>query len=162
MRQIEKIEDFRKFDKVTIKGFCRVQLVDKKTKRVVGDSGWLKNQVTNYGLNSCIVAAPIGAGSVQAGGLLLGSGTAPASNATALDESLSDYWSAFAYSSVIDSLTARMSVSFDGTLGAATLKNIGILATNTGTLLAGNTFASSALATTQDVNCSYELRYSTS
>lgn len=147
---------------LAVKGFSRLQIVDKKTRRIIGDSGWGENQITNYGLNSCLVAAPIGAGSVQAGGIILGSGTNPATDATSLPGSHSDYWSAFAQSSVIDSLTARMSVSFDGTLGAVTIANMGIQATNTGTVLAGKTFASSALSTDQDVNCTYELRYSTS
>lgn len=147
---------------IGIKGFFRLQIVDKKTNKVQGDTGWRQNQITNYGLESCIVGSPIGAASVQAGGLRLGSGSVPASDATALPLSHTDYWSAFAYSSVIASLTARMSVSFDGTLGAVTLSNIGGFATNTGTLLWGNTFASSALATTQSVNCSYDLIYTTS
>ena len=148
--------------KIGVKGFARLQIVDKKSKKVVGDSGWFENQITNYGLNSCIVAAPIGAASVQAAGLLLGSGTNPASDAVALPSSNTDYYSAFGQSSVIDSLTARMTQSFDGTLGAATIANIGVFAASSGSLLAGKTFASSALATTQSVNCSYEWRYSTS
>jgi hypothetical protein len=148
--------------KLSIKGFTRVQLVDKRTRKVVGDSGWLENQVTNYGLESCFVACPIGAASVQAAGIMLGSGSVPASDATALPLSNTDYYAAFAQSSVIGSLTARVTQSFDGTLGAATLSNIGLFAASTGTLLAGNTYASSALATTQDVNVSYELRYSSS
>jgi len=73
--------------KIGIKGFARLQSVDKKSKKVVGDSGWFENQITNYGLNSCIVAAPIGAASVQAAGLMLGNGTNPASNAVALPSS---------------------------------------------------------------------------
>lgn len=146
---------------LVIKGFTRLQLVNKKTNKVEGDSGWLQNQVTNYGLNSCVVAAPIGAGSVQAAGIMLGSGSVPASDATALPNSLTDYYSTFG-AAVIASLTARMTQSFDGTLGAVTLSNIGVFAASSGTLLAGNTYASSALATTQDVNVTYELRYSTS
>jgi hypothetical protein len=152
----------REQDSITVKGFSRVQIVDKKTRKIIGDSGWGPNQVTNYGLNSCIVAAPVGAGSVQAAGFMLGSGTNPASDATALPNSNTDYYSAFGQSTVIDSLTARMTQSFDGTLGAATLANIGIFAASDGSLIAGKTFASSALSTDQDVNCSYELRYSTS
>jgi len=148
--------------KIGIKGFARLQIVDKKSKKIVGDSGWFENQITNYGLNSCICAAPIGAASVQAAGLMLGSGTNPASDAVALPLSNTDYYSAFGQSSVIDSLTARMSQSFDGSEGAATIANIGVFAASTGSLLAGKTFASSALATTQSVNCTYEWRYSTS
>lgn len=149
----------KKNDTIKIKGFLRLQIVDKNTKKIVGDSGWKENQITNYGFNSCLVAAPIGAASVQAAGIMLGSGTTPASSATALPLSNTNYYSAFAYSSVLSSLTARMSVSFDGTLGAATLANIGIFAASSGSLICGNTFASSALATTQDINVSYELRY---
>lgn len=152
----------KKQDTIAVKGFFRLQIVDKKTRKIVGDSGWHQNVITNYGLNNCIVAAPIGAASVQAAGLMLGSGTNPASNATALPLSNTDYYAAFAYSSVIASLTARMSQSFDGTRGAATLANIGVFAASSGTLIAGKTFASSAISTDQDVNCSYELRYSTS
>ena len=151
----------RKRDCVAVKGFTRLQIINKKTKKIEGDSGWHQNQITNYGWNSCIVALPMkAAGSIQATGILLGSGSVPASSATALPLSHTAYWSAFAYSSVIDSKTARMSVSFDGTLGAVTLSNIGIFGASTGTLLAGITYASSALATDQDVNCTYELRYS--
>lgn len=147
---------------IAVKGFARLQIVDTKTKKIVGDSGWFENQVTNYGLNSCIVAAPIGAASVQAAGLRLGSGATPAASDVALADSHSAYYSAFAQSSVIDSLTARMTQSFNGTLGAVTIANIGVFANSSGSLLAGKTFASSALATTQSVNCSYEWRYSTS
>ncbi|MHC4156823.1 MAG: hypothetical protein ACYST6_18170 [Planctomycetota bacterium] len=150
-------------NRIAVKGFFRVQVLDKKTRKIVGDSGWTENQITNYGLNSCVVAAPIGAASVQAAGLLLGSGAAnPASDAVTLASSLSKYYSAFAQSSVIDSLTARMTQSFDGTLDAVTLNNIGVFAASSGSLIAGKTFASSALTTDQDVNCTYELRYSTS
>ena len=147
--------------KIGIKGFARLQIVDNKSKKIVGDSGWFENQITNYGLNSCIVAAPIGAASVQAAGLMLGNGTNPASDAVALHSSNTDYYSTFG-PAVVASLTARMTQSFNGTLGAATLANIGVFAASSGTLLAGKTFASSALATTQSVNCTYEWRYSTS
>ena len=147
--------------KIGIKGFARLQIVDKETKKIVGDSGWFENQITNYGLNSCIVAAPIGAASVQAAGLRLGSGSNPASDAVALPLSHSGLYSAFDQSSVIDSLTARMTQSFSSS-DAVTLSNIGVFANSSGSLLAGKSYASSALATTQSVNCSYEWRYSTS
>lgn len=147
-------------DTIKIKGFFRVQIVDKKTGKIVGDSGWKENQITNYGFNNCLCATPIGAASVQGAGLMLGSGTAPASSATALPNANTDYYAAFAYSSVLSSLTARVSASFDGTLGAATMANVGVFAASTGSIIAGNTFSSSALSTDQDINVSYELRYS--
>ena len=144
---------------VTIKGFTRVQIKDKKTRKIVGDSGWHQNVITDYGYESCIVASPIGAGSVQAAVLMLGSGGVPTSTTDAIPNSNSKYISSFAQSSVIGSSTARMTVSFDGTLAAATLSNIGVYATSNGSLIAGNSYASSALATDQDVNCTYEFRY---
>lgn len=148
---------------IKIKGMSRLQIVDEKTRRIVGDTGWRENQITNYGLNSCIVAAPIGAASVQAAGMIIGSGTVPASSATALDGSNTDQYSTFAQSAVQGSLSARMTQSFDGAASSmATLANVGILAASTGSLIAGLTFASSSLGTDQDVNCTYEFQYSTS
>lgn len=148
---------------IKIKGMSRLQIVDKKTRRIVGDTGWRENQITNYGLNSCICACPIGAASVQAAGFVIGSGTVPASSHTVLDGSNSDQYSAFAQSTVSGSLSARMTQSFDGNVSSmATLANIGVLAASTGSLIAGLTFASSSLGTDQDVNASYEFQYSTS
>lgn len=145
-----------------IKGMSRLQIVDKKTRKIVGDTGWRRNQITNYGLESCICAAPIGAASVQAAGFVLGSGTVPASSHTVLNGSNSDQYSTFAQSTVNGSLSARMTQSFDGNASSmATLANIGILAASTGSLIAGLTFASSSLGTDQDVNATYELQYST-
>jgi hypothetical protein len=153
----------KNIETLAIKGFTRLQIVNKKDKRIVGDTGWLRNQITNYGLNSCIVALPIKcAGSIQATGIMLGSGTGVASSGTNLESGNTDYWASFLQSTVVDSLTARATVSFDGTLGAATLQEIGIFGASTGTVIAAKSFASSALTTDQSVNCSYELRYSTS
>jgi hypothetical protein len=153
----------RPIENVGVKGFFRLNIVDKKSKKVVGDTGWIQNQITNYGLNSCIVALPLKcANSVQCSGILLGSGTGVASDGTNLQASASSYWAAFAQSTVISSLTARATCSFDGTLDATTLREIGIKAVSTDTVIAARSFASSAITTDQDVNCTYELRYSTS
>ena len=148
---------------VAVKGFFRLQIVDKKTRRIVGDTGYFGNQITNYGLESCIVALPLKcAGSLQATGMMLGNGTNPASDAVSLNGSNTDYWASFAQSTVVNSLTAQATASFDGTLGAATFANIGLFAASSGSLIAGKTFASSALTTDQDINCTYRLVYSTS
>lgn len=153
----------KNIETVGIKGFTRLCIVDKKSRETVGDTGWLENQITNYGLNSCIVALPLKcANSIQCSGILLGSGTGVASSGTNLTNSLSKYWASFIQSTVIDSLTARATCSFDGTLGAATLQEIGIKAVSSDTVIAAKSFNSSALTTDQDVNCTYELRYSTS
>lgn len=147
---------------IRIKGFFRIQITDKKTGKVVGDTGYMANQITNYGLANCLVGGPAGAGStVQIVGAMLGSGTNPATDAVALDNSNTDYYSTVG-EAINNSTQAQFTQSFDGTLGAATIANVGLFAASDGSLIAGKTFASSALATTQDVNLTYNLNYSTS
>lgn len=147
---------------VGIKGFFRVQIQDKKTKKIVGDTGYFPNQITNYGLNNCFLASPAKAtGSVQIGGAMLGSGTTPASDAVALPLSNTDYYSTVG-TALNASTQAQFTQSFDGTLGAATIANIGLFAASSGTIICGKTFASSAVATTQDVNVTYNINYTTS
>ena len=156
MRKKKTTED------ISIKGFFRVQLKDKETGKIVGDTGYMANQITNYGLANCLVGGPAGAGStVQIAGAMLGSGTNPASDATALDGANTDYYSTVG-EAINGSTQAQFTQSFDGTLGAATIANVALLAASDGSVIAGKTFASSALATTQDVNLTYNLNYSTS
>ena len=147
---------------VGIKGFFRVQIMDKKTRKVVGDTGYMPNQITNYGLNNCFLACPAAAtGSVQIAGAMLGNGTTPASDAVALPTSNTDYYSTVG-TALNNSTQAQFTQSFDGTLGAATIANIGLFAASSGTIIAGKTFASSAVATTQDVNITYNINFTTS
>jgi hypothetical protein len=150
---------------IVLKGFFRAQLVDRKSGRILGDSGWKENQVTNYGMESCIVAYPMSGISdkSQASVLILGSGTEPASSATTLDGSNTDQASSFAGVSVIGSLTARATQAFEGSNGSmATAANIGLMDHTSGKLIAGNTYASSAMSTDQTINATYELRFTTS
>lgn len=146
---------------IGIMGMARVQIVDKKTKKIVGDSGWNKNVLTNYGFNCCLGAAPIGAAnSVQVAGMVLGSGTVPASGATVIDGINTDQYSTVAQSSMVDSLTARLSQVFDGAQDSmATIANIGVQDGTGGSLIAGITFASSSLGSDQDVNATYQFVY---
>jgi hypothetical protein len=148
---------------VSVKGFTRLQIINKKDRSIAGDTGYMQNQITNYGLESCIVALPLKcANSIQCSGILLGSGTGVASDGTNLTASASDYWASFGQSTVSNSLTARATCSFDGTLNATTLQEIAIKAVSSDTAIAAKSFASSAITTDQDVNCTYELRYTTS
>ena len=153
----------RKHDEaMRIKGFFRVQIRDKRTGKIVGDSGMCPNQVTNYGMDKCFVGGPVGADStVQVVGAMLGSGTAPASDATDLPDANTDYYSTVG-EAVNNSTQGQLTQSFDGTLGAATIANIGLFAASDGSCLCGNTYSSSELATTQDVNITYNLNYATS
>jgi len=153
-------------NKIGVNGFFRVQIVDKETGKIKGNTGWIENQITNYGLESCIVGKPINASNgspVYVAGLILGSASTPASSAVSLSGSDTKQYSAVAMSSVVASLTARLSQSFEGSGGSsmATLGNIGVLANSTGSLIAGKGFATSEFGADQDVNATYELRYTT-
>ena len=143
------------------KGFTRVQIVDQKTGKIEGDSGWHQNMITNYGFDNCIVACPIGeSGSIVANWMGLGSGsTAIASDATNLNASLGAGWWSTAAPTIVATLTGRLIQSFSST-DAVTIKEIGMKSVSNGSLICANTFASSALATTQSVNCTYDLVYS--
>jgi len=154
----------KKHDSIQLKGFFRAQIVDKKTKKIVGDSGWKQNVITDAGFESCIAALPFGgiADTQQGSYMILGDGTDPATNATALPGANTDLVSTFAATTVEASMTARATQVFEGSDSTmAALKNIGILlsATN-GSLLCGQSFLTSALSSDQQVNASYELRFS--
>lgn len=150
-------------DGVTIKGFFRVQLLDKKSQKVVGDSGWKQNVITDYGFESCIVALPcIGvANTTQASYLILGTGTEPATDATQLPGSNTDQTISFEGQSVVGSMTHRVTAQFEGSDSSmAALKNIGLICATSGPLIAGNTFATSDFSTDQQCNATYELQFS--
>jgi len=150
---------------VKLKGFFRVQIIDKNTKKVVGDSGYCQNVITDYGFESCIVALPMKgiANTTQASYLILGSGTEPATDDTQLNGSNTDQVISFEGLSVVGSMTARATAQFEGSDSSmATLRNIGLIAASTGPMIAGNTFASSVFSTNQQANATYELQFARS
>jgi hypothetical protein len=151
-------------DGIKIRGFFRLQL--EEDGKIVGDSGWRENAVTNEGKRSYL-ARLLGAiaGSSQIGYAALGTGTAPGATATSLDGELGE--------GVRDAIAAATSgstaVAFTGTFASGdsfvtatrNLSNIGLFATNAGgTLFAGNTFASSSCGTNQNVNYTYTITFS--
>lgn len=150
------------YSRVGVRGFFHTQLVDKKSGRIVGDSGWLENTVTNFGLNG-IAGASIGAaGSSRANYLAIGTGT-DAINATATDLTGRENVFNTLSPSTIATGTARATASFDGSDNSATLTigEIGLFNTNSaGSFLAGNTFTTSQMTTDQTLNATYELRFS--
>lgn len=150
------------FTKGRIKGFFNVQIKEKKTDRVVGDSGWCRNTLTNNGLNA-IAAIVIGAtGSYAVGFGAIGKGTdAIVASMTDLKSKENSYL-AVSPSSVATG-TARCTVSFDGSDNSATLTigEIGLFKTDSaGSMVAGNTFTTSQMTTDQTLNATYELRFS--
>jgi hypothetical protein len=156
----------KKNDGVKIQGFFRVQLTEDG-KGVVGDSGWCKNQVTNLGIRQYIVDWLCSGAGKSVTHMALGTGGAPASDATTLTGELTHSTSgrAAVTSSIVASGTAQFTGNFASAnsfvTATANISCIGLYntsTTNVGTMLAGNTFASSAVATNQSVNASYQIR----
>lgn len=151
---------------ITLKGMFRVHL--EEDGQIVGDSGWQENVVTNAGLNNYVLQLMAAtAGSSRVTHVALGSGAAPASNATSLPSEITDAASSrkavtMATSDRTLQMTATFASSDNFITAAKTISNIGLFATSTtniGTILAGNTYTSSALATNQNVNVTYNLIY---
>jgi hypothetical protein len=153
---------------MSIKGFFRLQIVDPKTKKIRGDSGWRENVVTATGLNYCIGGCAVGrSDSSKALYLCLGTGSVPNFTDISLNGSTGSFV-AFTTSNLgtsANTQTARMTCQFGSALLGAScnISQIGVFPTNSNaSLIAGNSFASSQWNTNQDVNATYELRLSSS
>ncbi len=149
-------------DAVGIKGSFRLQITEDG--HVVGDSGWWTNQITNEGFRAMIRTVSGISGSSQISHLALGSGGAPAASDTTLAGEVVKRAAVTAATS-----STSKAVQFTGTFSSSNsfvtntqnISNIGLFATSSsGTLFAGNTFASSSCATNQDVNVTYVLSWS--
>jgi hypothetical protein len=154
-------------DLAKIQGFSRVQI--EEDGNIVGDSGWCgPNQVTNLGF-TYYLADLIGksSSSLQIAHAALGTGGAPATDAVVLAGEISGSTKrqAVTYANVA-STTAQFTATFSSSnsflAGASNISNIGLFngTTTTNTLFAGNTYASSSCNTNQNVNVTYQIRFS--
>ena len=152
----------KNFSEGRIKGFFNIQIKEKKSGKIVGDSGWCRNTLTNNGLNA-IAAIAIGAtGSYAVGFAAIGKGTDSIVAGDTGLTSVQNKYLAVDPSSVATG-TARCTVSFDGSDNSATLTigEIGLFSSaGAGAMLAGNTFTTSQMTTDQTLNATYELRFS--
>jgi hypothetical protein len=158
-------------DQVTAKGFFRLKITEfdeNGRAKVIGDSKWKQNLITNLGYQNFIVGS-LGAiaASSQASYFALGLGTAPGATDTALQSELTDAAGCrFTVSpSAVSSKTLQLTGSLASNVITAnrTIQNVGIFAVSTtsaGTLFAGNTYATSQLQTNQQVNVTYQIRFS--
>ena len=153
-------------DTVQVRGFFRLQIVNPDGS-IAGDSGWRKNQVTNLGFDQFLCQTLGGmAGSKTVSHVALGTGGAPAASDTSLaGEIMSSTQRKTVSPSTIASKTVQFTAAFASSASFLTqssnLSNIGLFNTSTGgTLFAGNTFTSSACATNQSVNVTYQIRFS--
>ena len=148
-------------------GFFRVQIEDPKSGKIVGDSGWRKNRITDTGFQHYIVELMVGTtGSSRVTHAALGSGTEPGTTGTSLQgehevrQTTSE--------EVSNSKTMRLTATFNSGLNfvtdTATIRNIGLFATSTqggGSIFCGQTYDSSQIQTNQNVNVTYEIQFAT-
>jgi len=157
-------------DSVKVKGFFRLAITEEQDGKTVtvGDSGWLKNQVTNLGFDQYLCQTLGGmAGSKTVGYVALGTGGAPAASDTTLaGEIMSSTQRKTVSPSTIASKTVQFTAAFNSVdsflTATANISNVGLFnSTQTAaTLFAGNTYSSSAVATNQNVNVTYQIRFS--
>lgn len=156
-------------EKVNLRGFFRVNIVNpgKDGKdEIVGDSGWVPNQVTNEGFRN-FMARLLGAiaGSSQITHAALGTGGAPAAADTTLAGEQSVRAAVTAATSS-NSKAVTFTATFDSAVSFVTatknLSNIGLGATSTAgaaTIFCGAAYTSSAVATNQNVNVTYTINF---
>jgi len=152
---------------IKAKGFFRLQIKDQDGK-VAGDSGWRENQVVNLGFQDYLCATL--AGGTQGKTVshaMLGTGTVPGADATSLDGEITDVAGTRCEvsSSIINSKTIQFAFTLASGVYTApkTIQNVGLInhssTATAGTIFAGNTYTTSALATNQSVNGSYQIRF---
>jgi hypothetical protein len=151
---------------LTLRGFYRIKLGEEKKgkKIVVGDSGWHENQVTNLGFQNYVCALIGGlAGSKQVGAVVIGTGGAPATDATALagETKRQSCGNATVASKTMRATAAIASGDHPG--GTPNISNLALIETTAsgGTIMCGNTYASSTWNSNQGLSATYELRFAT-
>lgn len=158
-----------KKDGVGIRGFFRLNITDPDGT-VVGDSGWCENVVTQTGIQLYILHL-LGASAASLRPLFaaIGTGTGPGYTDTNLPGDGGAGGTRISKRTSLTytnsgSNTARFTGTFVGTdnwLAAAdTIQDIGLFAVSTsvaGTIFAGKSFATSSIATNNNVNFTYDI-----
>jgi hypothetical protein len=155
-------------EKSGVRGFYRIAIVEDENgvNKVVGDSGYKENQITNAGkVNFLAEALGSLSGSSYIAYAALGTSTAPASNATTLPGELSGNASLrMAVTPATTTYSGSSGVQFAFTLASGntgatgTISNVGLFAISnvtSGQIFAGSTYTTSALASNQAVNGTY-------
>ena len=152
---------------IKVQGFFRLQINDNG--KVVGDTGWKQNQITNDGFDQYLCRRLAGmAGSKSVTYAMIGTGTVPAADATTLHGEITDIAAmrCAVTPTTIDSKTVQFAFTLSsGQITAAkTIQNVGLInhssTATAATIFAGGTYTTSALATNQQINGSYQIRMS--
>jgi hypothetical protein len=150
---------------VKVSGHFRLNVINPDGS-VAGDSGWVKNQIVNNGYQQFLMYLLAGsAGSIRPSHAALGTGTIAGSADTGIVGELTEAADRMALTTgTAGSKTVNYTFTLNsGVIAAAsTIQNIGLFSGSTrngGTMMAGNTFATSSLATNQAVNGTYAISF---
>lgn len=157
-------------EQLKLKGMFRLQI--EEDGNIVGDSGWKQNVITNLGFLNVVNQMGTSLTGSKISHAALGTGAAPAVTDTTQSGEVSTNGSGSVVRAALTAATSSASKTLRNTAtfssansfitAAANISNVGLWQTSgpttaSGTLLAGNTYTSSALATNQNVNVTYDL-----
>jgi hypothetical protein len=169
----KKKQNDQAHDGLKIKGMFRLQIDDNG--EIVGDTGWRENQITNAGFLNIVNQLGTSLTGSKISHAALGTGGAPgATDVTQAGEVVTNGSNSVVRAAVTaatssTSKTLRNTATFSSSnsfiSASANISNIGLWQTSgpistSGSLLAGNTYTSSALATNQNVNITYDIIFS--
>jgi hypothetical protein len=148
---------------ITVRGFLRGQLVNGETGKIEGDSGWVENSASNFGLTALAAWLGQAAGSSNINYAAVATQTA---NFNMTQTDMIGQTASFASLNLSTSgtCTTTATVSFSSTMLAASCSvgAAGLYYTNSaGSLFCGQTFATSAWNTNQNFNLTYQIRFAT-
>lgn len=152
-----------KSERINIRGFIRGQLVDPKTGKIEGDTGWIENSLTNAGLTVLADLIGGGANSYKVGYMAAGTQNT-AINVTQTDLVGRTHSFITAATGTSGTCTQTFTVDFGSASLSAScvVAAVGLYKTNSaGSLVALQTFATSNWNTNQDFNVTYQLRFAT-
>ena len=158
---------------VKLRGMFRLQI--EEDGEIVGDSGWRENQITNGGFLNIVNQLGTGLTGSKISYAALGTGTVPGATDTTQNGEVSTNGSGSVVRAALTAATSSTSKTLHNTAtfsssnsfitAAATIQNVGLWntsgpITSSGALMQGQTYTTSALATNQNVNLSYDLIFS--
>ena len=149
--------------KLIVRGFLRGQLVDGKTKKVVGDSGWVQNKISNNGLADLALLLGAQANSYVLGYAALGTQTAaPDMTQTTIIGLVNTFKGINLSTSGTCTLVCTASFSSADLTASCVVGAAALYKTNTaGSMFANQTFTTSNWASNQDFNLTYQIRFAT-
>ena len=149
--------------KLIVRGFLRGQLVDGKTKKVVGDSGWKQNKISNNGLADLALLLGSQANAYVLGYAALGTQTAaPDMTQTTIIGLVNTFRAINLSTSGTCTLVCTASFSSSDLTASCVVGAAALYKTNTaGSMFANQTFTTSNWASNQDFNLTYQIRFAT-